>query len=964
MLPLTKLKYMTKPNRGGEQFYIIACLISLVAVWAIFNVPRDFLLAAGVLRNQDLLVLHLLLEGFSIVACVLIASTATLVRDQERLSSATLLAFGFSLIAGLDILHAVSLEGMPGFFFEASTSKAIFFWISARTVEVATILLFGLNFRVIKSPAIGVASAILVGALILYIGAYQFESIPALFIHNAGVTTLKVQIEYIIIAVNFICAALFYSRWRRDRKDQDIKISTACFIVGVGEFSVTGYLAPTDAVVILGHIFKASAYALLCHAIYVSNILDPRKRLAESQRAIEIQKRELNRILCEMPIEVMRFDLKLRYLYANPAHEERIGKLCEEVIGLPWHEQVPAALRQEIEPHLKKAMSGARAEFSLSYRDRNLETQDVDAIASLQRGNSGQGESILAIFMDVTARENAKRQLIKSLAEVSELRAALDAHAIVAITNAKGVITQVNDKFCQISKYPRSALLGKTHRIINSGYHPREFFVSLWKTIASGAVWTGEICNKDKDGGLYWVHTTIVPFIGAEGIPVQYIAIRADITQRKEAEQRAQELAYYDPLTGLPNRRLMSDRLRASMLAGSRNGHFHALMILDLDNFKEINDSQGHAQGDELLRQVAGRLSDCVRQGDTVARLGGDEFVVLINGLNSSENYASIEAHGVAEKIRSSIERSFELNGQTAYTSASIGISLFGPDSQPDDDLLKQADIALYRSKESGKNQASLFNPSMQAEVEAHSRLMLDLRGALGQGQFRLLYQVVVNADQQPDGYEALLRWVHPERGLVSPHEFIGQAEQSGLIVEIGQWVLFTACKQLEVWSKNPDTSKLTIAVNISARQLRDPFFSESVERILSQTNANPNLLRLELTESMFHSNVEATIKKMEKLQKIGVRFSLDDFGTGYSSLSYLKRLPLDQLKIDRSFVEDLLTDADDAAIAKTVLALAKALGLRVVAEGVERIEQFEFLKESGCNAFQGYLFGKPENIS
>ena len=955
---------MEKKDKKNKKFHLMACVISLIAIWIIINIPQNLLLDICFLRPQDLLVLHLLLEGFSVTVCLLVVSTAILVRDQARLSSATLLTFGFSLVAGLDILHVINLEGMPGLFTEASTSKAIFFWLSARVVGVATIFFVGINFRFIRGAKIGVASAMFVGTIILYIGTYHIDSIPALFINNAGVTALKVRIEYLIIGTYFICTFLFYSRWRRDGKSKDIKISTACFILGVGEFAFTGYLAPTDTVVILGHLFKVAAYALLFSGIYVSSILEPRRRLAEYQKIVEIQKRELSRIMRDIPIEVIKFDLQLRYLYANPAHARRLGKSCEELVGLPWHERISVSFREEVEPHIKKVKSGKKAEFLFSYTNHDLEIKYVDAVATLQRGESGQSESILVILVDATERENSKRQLTESLTEASELRAALDAHAIVAITDAKGVITQVNDKFCQISKYPRSELLGETHRIINSKHHSRDFFVNLWTTISSGAVWTGEICNKDKYGGLYWVHTTIVPFIGADGAPAQYFAIRADITQRKEAEQRAQELAYYDPLTGLPNRRLISDRLRAAVEISGRSEHFNALMILDLDNFKEINDSLGHSQGDELLRQIAGRLSDCVGQGDTVARLGGDEFVILINTLNSNESLASIEAHGIAEKIRKAIDSAFELNGQIAYTSSSIGISLFGQKIYQNEDLLKQADIALYRAKENGKNQACLFNTSMQAEVEEHSRLMLDLRGALAKGQFILYYQVVVNSNQQIVGYEALLRWEHPKRGIISPPEFIHQAEQSGIIIEIGQWVILTACKQLAAWSNNPEKSKFTIAVNISARQFRDPFFSESVEMVLAKTGANPHLLRLELTESMLHSNIENTIKKMKYLQEIGIRFSLDDFGTGYSSLSYLKRLPLDQLKIDRSFVKDLLTDKDDAAIAKTVIALAKTLGLEVVAEGVELTQQFEFLKKHMCDEFQGYLFGRPRNIN
>ncbi|MDP3519443.1 MAG: EAL domain-containing protein, partial [Hydrogenophaga sp.] len=465
---------------------------------------------------------------------------------------------------------------------------------------------------------------------------------------------------------------------------------------------------------------------------------------------------------------------------------------------------------------------------------------------------------------------------------------------------------------------------------------------------------------RAKDGSLYWVYTTIVPFVGKDGISEQYIAIRADITKRKEAEQEAQRMAFHDALTGLPNRRLMSERVRQAIVRAEREKHHGALMLMDLDHFKEINDTLGHAQGDELLRQVAERLRTSVRQADTVARLGGDEFVVLLDDLGGGLDSATAHAGDVGEKIRETLASPYELHGERVTSTPSIGVVLFRGTQDDPEELLKQADLALYKAKEAGRNRLRFFDPSLQDDINNRSSLLRDLRLALDEGQMRLYYQPVVDKSRHVVGVEALVRWAHPKRGLVPPATFIPLAEQTNLILPIGKWVLDTACAQIRTWEDDPIRSTWTVAVNVSARQFYEAEFVANVERALSRAGADPRRLRLELTESLLQSDLEGTITKMHTLGRLGVRFSLDDFGTGYSSLSYLKRLPLDQFKIDKSFVNDILTDPNDAAIAKTILALAASLELGVVAEGVENAAQFELLVSYGCEGFQGYLFSKP----
>ncbi|MEO7105608.1 MAG: EAL domain-containing protein, partial [Rhodoferax sp.] len=440
----------------------------------------------------------------------------------------------------------------------------------------------------------------------------------------------------------------------------------------------------------------------------------------------------------------------------------------------------------------------------------------------------------------------------------------------------------------------------------------------------------------------------------------RFIVLSRNVTQRKTSEEEINKLAFYDPLTNLPNRRLMVDRLRQALAISARSGSIGALQFIDLDNFKTLNDTQGHDMGDLLLQQVAKRLSECMRQGDTVARLGGDEFVVMIEELSEIREEAAAQAEIIGEKILHTISQPYKLAGLEYQITPSIGITLYSDQQQSTDELLKQADLAMYQSKSAGRNTLRFFDPAMQAVITTRVKLETDIRQGILKGQFLLYYQPQINREGRTVGAEVLLRWPHPERGMVSPANFIPLAEETGLILPLGNWVLETACTQLALWAKDAGTQHLTLAVNVSARQFRQPDFVEYVLDLIGYTGVNPKRLKLELTESLLVNDVEETKAKMTALKARGVGFSLDDFGTGYSSLSYLKSLPLDQLKIDQSFVRDLMTDPNDAAIALAVITLGHALGLAVIAEGVETQAQRDHLHSQGCDAYQGYLLGRP----
>lgn len=515
----------------------------------------------------------------------------------------------------------------------------------------------------------------------------------------------------------------------------------------------------------------------------------------------------------------------------------------------------------------------------------------------------------------------------------------------------------------------------------NTSFPPAEFFLGkkvndvLPPDAAHAVMLALEEANQQghSDGrefalqtskGDFWFEISLTRKRDTQDGEPRFIVISRNVTQRKASEEEINKLAFFDPLTSLPNRRLMVDRLRQALAVSTRSGRLGALQFIDLDNFKTLNDTQGHDMGDLLLQQVATRLTACVRQGDTVARLGGDEFVVMIEELSDNREEAAALAETIGEKLLAAISVPYRLAGLEYQITPSIGITLYSDHEQSTDELLKQADLAMYQSKAAGRNTLRFFDPAMQAVITTRVSLEKDIRQGILKDQFVLYYQPQINREGRTVGAEVLLRWPHPERGMVSPVDFIPLAEDTGLILPLGNWVMETACTQLALWAQNPHLQDLTLAVNVSARQFRQPDFVPYVVDLISYTGVNPKRLKLELTESLLVNDVEETKAKMTALKQHGVGFSLDDFGTGYSSLSYLKRLPLDQLKIDQSFVRDLMTDPNDAAIALAVITLGYALGLTVIAEGVETQAQRDHLHGQGCDAYQGYLLGRPMPLS
>ena len=533
--------------------------------------------------------------------------------------------------------------------------------------------------------------------------------------------------------------------------------------------------------------------------------------------------------------------------------------------------------------------------------------------------------------------------------------------AAVMVANAKQQIVRINAAFSAMTGYAPDEVIGRTPRILASGRHGTAFYQDLWQTLESTGAWQGEIWNRRKSGEIFPEWLLINALHDDTGELEGYVATFSDISQLKRAESEIQHLAFYDSLTGLPNRRLLLDRLEKARTLSHRNGSCGAVLFIDLDHFKNLNDTLGHAIGDHLLIEVASRLRDCIRECDTAARQGGDEFVVMLEALDPNPQLAAVVAGAIAEKVCTALAQPVLLLDRHEYfCTASIGISLFCGQEKSAETLLKQADIALYKAKEAGRNAVRFFDQAMQTALDERAVMEAGLRHALARNEFVLHVQPQVTADKRLVGAETLIRWCRPDGGMIGPDSFIPLAEENGMIVAIGLWVLDAACARLSAWARDPALSTLCLAINVSARQFRQPDFVAQVHAALQRHGVSPARLKLELTESLLLEKKDEVVHKMKALQALGVRFSLDDFGTGYASLAYLKRFPFEQLKIDRSFIRHIIEDVDDASIVRAILAMGDSLHLQVVAEGVEKIEQHAYLVSQGCCLFQGYLFGRP----
>lgn len=607
--------------------------------------------------------------------------------------------------------------------------------------------------------------------------------------------------------------------------------------------------------------------------------------------------------------------------------------------------------REAVLDHVQEALRSGLQVFE--WRHRRPNGQEWDAEVRLMRFAHGSKTLLQFSLEDITERKRTQHDLRIAAT-------AFESQEAMVITDANLRILRVNRACTEITGYSAEETVGNKPSLFSSGRHDTVFYREMWEEIIRTGSWTGELWNRRKNGEVYPQWANISAVKDDTNRVSHYVSSFTDISHRKTAEDHIRHLAFYDPLTQLPNRRLILDRLRHALLASSRSEHSGALLFIDIDNFKTLNDTLGHDKGDQLLVSIAGRLKTLVREEDTVARLGGDEFVIMVDRLSLNADFAANQAKLIGKKVLDAFIEPHDLGGVSYGCTASIGIALFMRQSDTVEELLKQADLAMYQAKAAGRSTLRFFDPQMQSAALARAALEADLREGLRLGHLLLHYQAQVDDHGRVTGAEALVRWQHAVRGLIPPLEFIPLAEETGLILPLGQWVLEAACTQLAVWSTRPRMANFVIAVNVSAQQLRQANFVDQVLDVLRRTGANPRRLKLELTESLLVDNVEDVIAKMFALKAQGVGFSLDDFGTGYSSLSYLKRLPLDQLKIDQSFVRDIHVDANDAVIAKTIVALAQSLGLSVIAEGVETAAQRDFLAEAGCHAHQGYFFSRP----
>lgn len=682
----------------------------------------------------------------------------------------------------------------------------------------------------------------------------------------------------------------------------------------------------------------------------------------EEEIGLRVQSEILSRRILDMALDaVISVDQQGRVVYWNPRAESIFGyspryAQGKSILELVVEPRQHAAIQERLEQFFNSPIKSIKADRfeMMAVRVDGQRIPIEVAVIALKRF----GEYVFTGFVrDLTERN-------KYIEELRVSAITFNSQEGIIITDAENNILRVNKAFVEITGFPAEDVVGKPPSLLHPDQQGQSAYDSIWQSVKDCDGWEGEVSGRRINGDAVPLHLTITAIRDGKGKTSNYVMAFSDITRNKKDADEIYNLAFFDPLTGLPNRRLLMDRLSQAVATSGRTGQKAALLFLDLDNFKNLNDTLGHDFGDLLLKQTAQRLKHSLRAEDTVARIGGDEFVIILQSLGEEGSDAPAQTEAVANKILSALNQPYSLHDHDCFSSASIGATLFENSSVQVDELLKQADIAMYQAKKSGRNMLRFFDPQMQENITQRASLENALHNAVEKKQFQLYYQLQVDNKNLPIGAEALIRWQHPVLGTVPPGDFIPLAEESGLIVPIGLWVIKAACEQIRSWQGNPRTAGLTIAVNISPRQFYQANFVDEVLDCLAETGVDSGALKFELTEGLILDDVNKAIVIMNELKRAGVHFSLDDFGTGYSSLAYLTQLPLSQLKIDQSFVRNIGVNDSDSIIVKTIIGMSKSLDFEVVAEGVESQHQYDFLEALGCQLFQGYLFSRPVTVS
>ena len=759
------------------------------------------------------------------------------------------------------------------------------------------------------------------------------------------------------VAMPVLMGLLFRYLYRHHRVPFNV-LSLLIFSAGVHllEVLILALLPADNYALFLEHALVPLLAVLIPAAVLLGLLLEDVEQQRQARDALRQSEAYLKAVTDAMPDVFMVLDEQGTYLK----------------VSTPQHELLAAEQSKLLNRRLQDVLSKEQADRFLEFIARTLDTDQPLSIEYSMQTLAGI-RTFEARARRLEVMVGGRRAVVLLARDISD-RVALELDQRIAaiafesqqgmlVTDAQTRIIKANRAFSAITGYSEAEVLGQPTRILGSGHQGAEFYRQMWKALYETGGWQGEIWNRRKSGEAFPEWLTISAVHDAKGRLTNYVASLTDISERKDAEEKIQHLAFYDPLTNLPNRRLMRQRLEQALVVCRREQHYAALIFLDLDDFKNVNDLYGHQIGDGMLCQVAERLRHALRERDTVARFGGDEFVVLLEGLEVNATEAATQVERIGRKLLQTLREPYLIKDQVFSSSASLGIVLFNDEQHTADELMQYADLSMYSAKAAGKDMLSFYDPQMQAVVSMRIELEEDIRRGLAQEEFVLYLQPQADASGNFEGAEALVRWQHPSRGLLAPGVFIDIAERSGLIESLDLAILRQGCELLARWAQQPQTATLSLAVNISARLLyRDDFVCQ-VREILQQTGASALQLKLEITESLLLTDVDKAVSRMQLLREMGVRFAIDDFGTGYSSMAYLQRLPLDQLKIDQSFVRGLPDDKGNIAIVRAILSMAEGLELEVIVEGVEHPAQQDILRLHGCRHFQGYLFGKPMSV-